>query len=176
MSHRFVALLRGVNVGTARRISMQQLRESISGLGFTDVRTVLNSGNVVFIAAGVDAAEAARRIEAALAAHFGAPVRATVLDGDRLADIVPPLAAADRDPSRLLVAFLSDDAGPRDLEPVASVLWTPEEFAVGAAAAYLWCPLGVAASPLAQAVGRALRDRVTMRNWTTALRIALLLA
>lgn len=50
--------------------------------------------------------------------------------------------------------------------------WLPEVLAAGKSAAYLWCPEGVAGSPLALAVGDALGDRVTMRNWGTVSRLA----
>ncbi len=49
---KFVALLRGINVGKAKRVSMENLRALLAGLGFTDVSTLLNSGNAVFQATG----------------------------------------------------------------------------------------------------------------------------
>ena len=64
---RHVALLRGINVGRAKRVAMAELRALIEGLGYGDVRTLLNSGNVVFSASAATAGNAASRIEEALA-------------------------------------------------------------------------------------------------------------
>ena len=62
-----VALLRGVNVGAAKRVAMADLRALVEGLGYGGVRTLLNSGNVVYDAPGVAPAAAAARIERVLA-------------------------------------------------------------------------------------------------------------
>ena len=68
----YVAFLRGINVGRAKRIAMADLRVLLEGLGYTGVRSVLNSGNVVFEAAGTTALEAAAAIEEALVLKLGA--------------------------------------------------------------------------------------------------------
>ena len=59
MTDRRVALLRGINVGRAKRISMGDLRALFTGLGYGDVRTLLNSGNVVFTVARKNAGDQA---------------------------------------------------------------------------------------------------------------------
>src|SRR5262245_44497169 len=108
MANRQVALLRGINVGRAKRVAMADLRALVEGLGYTDVRTLLNSGNVVFTAARGTPAQAAARIEKALTADLGVSARVTVLTAQELADAVaenPLLKVADND-SRLLVAVL----------------------------------------------------------------------
>ena len=64
---RFIALLRGVNVGKAKRVPMADFRALLVGLGGTDVSTLLNSGNAVFSAAGTSAAKHAIRFAAAIA-------------------------------------------------------------------------------------------------------------
>jgi uncharacterized protein (DUF1697 family) len=164
-----VALLRGINVGRAKRVAMADLRALIEALGYRDVRTLLNSGNVVFTAAGAAPRDAAARIQEALAARLGVSSRVTVLTAAELAAAVtanPLLEVADN-PSRLLVAVLANVADRRRLAPLAKQSWDPEVLALGARVAYLWCPAGLLASQLAEAVGRVLGDSVTTRNWAT---------
>jgi uncharacterized protein (DUF1697 family) len=170
---RQVALLRGINVGRAKRVAMADLRALVADLGYRDVRTLLNSGNVVFTASGEAPGDAASRIEKALAARLGVSSRVTALTAADVGAAVagnPLLEVADN-PSRLLVAFLADPADRRRLEPLLSTDWAPEMLALGARVAYLWCPPGVLASRLSEAVGRALGDAVTTRNWATVLKL-----
>ena len=171
---RAVALLRGINVGKAKRIAMADLRTLMEGLGCHDVRTLLNSGNVVFSAAEPLLAE---RIEAALLARTGIQARATVIDAAAFDAIVAgnPLTDRATDPSRLLVAFLRDRADRERMEPLTGRDWTPEGLALGEGAAYLWCASGILASPLWDAVNRAVKDGVTSRNWATVLKLQAML-
>lgn len=173
MSDRFVALLRGVNVGRAGRLAMADLRALVEDLGYSDVRTLLNSGNVAFTAPGADPVKAAALIEKALTSKLGAPVRVVVVTARELcavADENPLLDLAD-DPSRLLVAFLVRPEDATLLAPLLLQDWSPEALGVGEHAVYLWCPAGVAASRVAQAVARAVGDGVTMRNWSTVVKL-----
>jgi uncharacterized protein (DUF1697 family) len=166
---RLVALLRGINVGRAKRVAMADLRALVEGLGYKDVRTLLNSGNVVFTAPRAAPRDAAARIEKALATGLGVSSRVTVLSAADVAAAVTecPLLEAAADPSRLLVAFLRDPADRAKVEPLLKQNWAPEALAVGRRVAYLWCPDGMLDGRLAEAVGRALGDGVTTRNWAT---------
>lgn len=167
-----VALIRGINVGRAKRVAMADLRAMVTDLGFTDVRTVLNSGNVVFSGAG-SADEASGRIENGLAERLGVPARVTVLTGAELVGALDdnPLADVADDPSRLLLAVLAGPADLSSLEPLLEEDWTPEALACGPRVGYLWCPGGIAKSALNEAVGRALGDAVTARNLKTMERL-----
>jgi uncharacterized protein (DUF1697 family) len=164
-----VALLRGINVGRAKRVVMADLRALLETLGFADVRTLLNSGNVVFTAHGTTPDDAATRIADALPARTGVSARVTVLTAEELAIAVRdnPLLRVARDPSRLLVAVLASPADRHVLYPLAGQDWTPDALALGERVAYLWCPDGALASPLAQTLARSLGDAVTTRNWGT---------
>ncbi|WP_338766808.1 DUF1697 domain-containing protein [Massilia sp. METH4] len=168
-TQRQIALLRGVNVGRAKRIAMADLRKVLGDLGFTNVRTLLNSGNAVFDCAARDAALSAVRIEETLVLKLGVPARVTVLDAQQLAEVVAanPLVDVAADPARLMVAVLSNPAHRAKLEPLAHQQWQPEAFALGRWAAYIWCADGVLASRAAAAVGNLLGDAVTTRNWST---------
>lgn len=176
-TQRHVALLRGINVGRAKRVAMADLRKLLGELGYGDVRTLLNSGNVVFGAAGFTPAESAARIEEALVLKLGVAARATVLDAPQFADVIAGntlLALAD-DPSRLLVSVPGNPADLARLAPLLRQDWAPEALAVGPRAAYLWCPAGVLASRAAAALGALLGDAVTSRNWATLSKLQALL-
>jgi uncharacterized protein (DUF1697 family) len=172
-----IALLRGINVGTAKRVPMADLRELCAGLGYSGVATLLNSGNVVFSIRRETCARAETRMEEAIAARFGFSSRVTVITAAELAAVVEENSLRDAaDPSRLLIAFLKTPSDRGKLEPLAARDWKPGRFALGTRAGYLWCPDGMLESPLAAEVGRVLADAVTTRNWTTVLKLQALAA
>jgi uncharacterized protein (DUF1697 family) len=168
-----VALIRGINVGRAKRVAMADLRAIVEGLGCGDVRTLLNSGNVVFTAPASGKKDFAGRIEKAITARLGISARVTVLTAAELAAIVAdnPLGAIAEDPSRLLVTVLIDPAHRKHLLPLKKQDWRPEVLAVGTRAAYVWCPRGMIESRLATAVNRVLGDGATTRNWATVTKL-----
>ena len=169
MPERRVALLRGINVGRAKRLAMADLRALVEDLGYADVRTLLNSGNVVFTVPGRKRGDAAARIEKAVASRLGVSARVTVLTAAEVDAAVRdnPLAGVADNPSRLLVMVLADAAARSRLEPLLEQSWKPEAIALGRRVAYLWCPRGIIDSKLSAAVGRAVGDAGTARNMAT---------
>ncbi len=166
---RYIALLRGINVGKAKRVAMADLRALMAALGFTGVRTLLNSGNAVFDARGGTAASHAARLRAAILAQTGVDCEVVVKTAADLAAAIAehPLRRHADDDARLLVMFTQDATALAELAPLAHGDWAPEAFAVGAHAAWLWCANGVIESRVAKAVGKVLRERGTARNWAT---------
>ena len=164
-----VALLRGINVGRAKRVAMADLRELMSELGYQDVRTLLNSGNVVFSAPAKQRGDAAARIEAALLRRTGVSARVILLRADELAEIVAsdPFGPTASDDSRLLVFVLAVPADRARLVPLTREAWKPEGLVLGRRVAFAWCPQGIIESRVAGALGRILGDAVTVRNWAT---------
>jgi uncharacterized protein (DUF1697 family) len=164
-----VALLRGINVGKARRIAMADLRGLVETLGYGDVRTLLNSGNVVFSVSGSRRGDPAPGIQTAIATELGVSTRVTVMRGKDLAEAVRdnPFAAIATDPSRMLLLVPPEPKALGQLKPLLTQRWAPEELAIGRRLAYLWCAGGVLDSPLLTAVSRGLEDRCTARNLTT---------
>ncbi|WFF03137.1 DUF1697 domain-containing protein [Micromonospora sp. WMMD964] len=106
---RYVALLRGVNVGGATRLAMADLRRIVTDLGHGDVTTYLQSGNVAFNSTVRDAEKLAAGITRALTDELALPVPVLVRSGRELAAIAGgnPYADRENDPTRLLVAFLA---------------------------------------------------------------------
>ena len=174
---RFVALLRGINVGKARRVPMAELRNLLAALGYRDVQTLLNSGNAIFESTTRSTPAHAHRIEAALAESLGIETHVIVKSAADLAAISAEneLAAVATDPSRLLVACTARADDLRSLALLAPLTRPPEKFHLGRHAAYLWCPNGILESRAAKALlGKAGRV-ATSRNWATIGRIAALM-
>jgi len=168
-----IALLRGVNVGRAKRIAMAELRSLFVELGHKDVRTLLNSGNVLFRCTRPNAGKLALSIQNAIADTHGFSASVTVVTAADLAAIIRenPLLHLAVDPSKHLVAFV---AHPRSLVPLRSLTeesWAPDALAIGSRAAYLWCAAGVLDSKLSQIFARRAGDTVTTRNWATVLKL-----
>lgn len=164
-----VALLRGINVGRAKRIAMADLRALVARLGGGDVRTLLNSGNVVFTPSKGSTVEIADRIEREIATRLKVTTRVTVLEGRELAEAIRknPLAAIASDPSRFLMLV---PRTPRDLprlKPLLEDRFSPEVLALGRRVAYLWCADGIRDSPLWKAVDKLLGEEGTARNLAT---------
>ena len=156
---------------------MTELRAVFEALGYGDVRTLLGSGNVVFVASRARAtAPMAEAIETAVAARTGVSARVTLVTATDFAAIVAenPLAAIATDPARLLVAVYRDAAIATALEPLARDVRAPDVLVVGKRAAYLWCP-GGALSGAWETMGKRHGDAATSRNWTTMLKLQALL-
>lgn len=176
-TERQIALLRGINVGRAKRVAMADLCKLMRDLGYTDVQTVSNSGNVVYGGARAGPEESAQLIEEALVLKLGVAARATVLEASRFEQIMAEntLCPLADDPARLLVSVLHNPADQQRLLPLLGQDWAPEAFATGQWAAYMWCPGGALASRAAGAMGALLGDNVTSRSWATMRRLHALL-
>ena len=174
----YVALLRGVNnIGAGRRVAMVDLRGLFERLGFRDVRTVLNSGNVVFSTPTRGRAEVLARIEKALSARLGLRTPVIVLSGREVAAAVcdNPFTRVATSPSLLLLVVPRERRDLERLRPLLKDKFSPEALALGTRVAYVWCANGVPRSPLWAAVDRALGRTGTVRNIGTFARAAALL-
>jgi uncharacterized protein (DUF1697 family) len=172
----WAALLRGVNVGNSRRIAMVELRDVVARLGYSNVRTLLNSGNLLFDAPAAEARNATERIRAAVAARFGVAPKVFLRSADAIAALVStnPLHDVATDPSKLIVVVFDGRSAAASLRTLAAVDWTPERFALTPAAAYLWCPQGLSGGRLGDAAFRALGDEGTTRTLATLTRLLVL--
>ena len=170
---RLVVLLRGINIGSRNRIAMPALREALDEAGYEDVRTYVQSGNVV-LSSGASAKQAARDVERLIADRFGLDIAVVARTRNELAKVVDrnPLARVAKDPKRYQVSFL--EAKPtakvvRELEEVATV---KEKVVSIGREIYAWHPDGVARSKLwARLAGKDLGTTATARNWTTVTKL-----
>lgn len=175
MPTRFVALLRGVNLGPNRRVAMPALKALGEDLGFTDVSTFLNSGNLLFAA---DAREptVVRNLEAALAKQFGGDIPVAVRSAADLAKAVAASPFADGDPSRVLVCFLDQPPSDKAVRALMDAAGPTEVVRVAGRELHLHLPDGQASSKLAATLPKLVGRRVcTARNLRTCSRLAALL-
>jgi uncharacterized protein (DUF1697 family) len=170
---RWVALLRGINVGKARQIGMPRLTEVLSERGHANVRTHLRSGNVV-LDSPLGEAELVADLEQAIQKEFGWAVPVVVRTGAELADIIAadPLAAVATDPARYLVTFLPEPPAADKIVALPPVGDGGGEYLVQGRELYLWLPDGMANTPLgAWKWDRLLGVAGTGRNWNTVTRL-----
>lgn len=171
---RFVALLRGVNVGKNKRVPMAALKSLLCDLGYSEVSTLLNSGNAVFTSTGRSTAKHASDIAAAILRELGVDTPTIVKSGRELESIVDdcPIVPPASDHSKFLVVFAPDEETLRKLEEFQGIAPPPERFVVGKAAAYLHCPDGLLSSKVGEALLGKAGKRVTTRNWATVLKLS----
>jgi uncharacterized protein (DUF1697 family) len=175
---RYAVLLRGINLAGHRRIAMADLRALLTGLGYRDVRTHLQSGNAV-VTASIKAEALARRVEAQITSELGMDVDVVVRTHRELTSVVKrnPYKPGPQDPAKFLVAFLAETptaARVRDLDPAA---FAPDKFWVDGRELYLWCPNGVGMSRLPKDFfAKRLGVSATARNWNTVSKLVELTA
>jgi uncharacterized protein (DUF1697 family) len=150
---RYVAFLRGINVGGKNLLPMQRLARIFEALGCRDVRTYIQSGNVMFAASATLPPRVPRLIEQAILAEAGLDVPVLVRSAKELATVARtnPFQGPPADPKSLHVAFLAripTAAQVATLDPQRS---PPDEFVVAGREIYLRLPFGVARTRLTNA-------------------------
>lgn len=169
----FVALLRGINVGKANRISMAELRALLIAQGYSEVATHLNSGNIVFRAKNGLPSKHAGAISNAIFKKFNLQIPVIVKSAQELAAIIKenPIDASEVDHSQLLVAFVQETSALLGLSSIESLVALPEQFITGNSAAYLHCSAGILESKAAKALLGKAGKATTTRNWATVLKL-----
>lgn len=168
---RWIALLRGINVGGHNKVPMADLRAGLAAAGYADVATYVQSGNVV-LTADHDEAAICAGVAAVVrdVAGVDVPVRARTAEELEAVVALDPHGSVADDLSRSVVAFLP---APLDAERVAALEgrdWGEERLAVDGRELHLWLPGGLQRSPLAIAVGRTAPE-ATVRNRRTVLKL-----
>lgn len=171
---RFVALLRGVNVGKGNRVPMAEFKAMLEGLGYTGVGTVLNSGNAAFTSTGRSPSKHAASIAAALQQTMGVTTPVIVKSTAEFSAVIgaSPIDPPDTDHSKYLVAFAAEEEALLALAPLQVLAQAPERFVVTKVAAFLHCPAGLLESRVGEALLGKAGKRVTTRNWATVLKLS----
>jgi uncharacterized protein (DUF1697 family) len=174
---RVAALLRGINIGPSKRISMPALREIVEGLGHTDVETYLQSGNVVFSPKPRAPKDLAGSLEAAIAEATGHDVPVVVRTGAELRKIVAASPYPVDDPTRVVVAFLADAVRVEELGLGDLSAYLPDELKLARREIYVSVPNGQGRSKLMEALTKSrMPTTLTVRNWRTVTALAELTA
>jgi uncharacterized protein (DUF1697 family) len=182
---RYVALLRGINVGGRNKVAMADLRRVVEELGHREVRTYVNSGNVVFDADGRASAKQGDLLAATIAQavkdEIGVPSAVLVRSAAELARVVAANPYPDEtDPKKLHVAFLTkppsadERTTAKATEQEAANRGSSDELTIGKREVYLHTPDGLGRSVLAELLSRrkdAAAGAGTMRNWSTVTKL-----
>ena len=148
---------------------MPQLRDVLTSAGFDDVRTYVQSGNIV-LASHESPERIAKEVNQLITKTFAIDVPGLVRSPRELAQVVRrnPLQKVAVDPKRYLVTFMSGELGSEVVHRMRAVAGPQEEFAVIGREVYSWHPAGVGRSPLWERIaGKTLGVSATSRNWTT---------
>jgi uncharacterized protein (DUF1697 family) len=176
----FIALLRAINLGSHKPIAMSALRDFIANLSFTDARTSLQTGNVVFRGKARSTGELEHLLEIEAKARLGLDTDFFVRsakDWKALVNRNPFPDEARRDPSHLVVMFLKDAPDAKSLATLRAAIKGPETVDVTEKQAYMIYPAGIGRSRVTHALIEAkLGTRGTGRNWNTVLKLAAALA
>lgn len=184
---RYVALLRGINVGGNTKVSMAELKEVTEGLGFANVKTYINSGNLAFdVGGGVSIPHGSKgsagretllsnEIEQAIEKHFNLPIQVMVRDQKAIETILKsnPFAADFESHKEMHVLFMKDEMPDEKQAQLMEKQTADERFAVIGREIYCHLRLGVADSLLGKGyIEKRLKVPTTGRNWRTVQKLA----
>jgi len=172
---RFIALLRGINVGGKNKLPMKDLVAMFDEAGCVAVRHYIQSGNVVFDAAPALAAKVPALVEKAIDKGFGLRVPVVVRSDKELRAAIAanPFVAEGASPDALHVMFLRDAPAKAKIAALDPDRSPPDTFVVKGREIYLSCPNGVGRSKLTNAwFDTKLATISTSRNWRTVLKLA----
>ena len=174
---RHVVLLRGINLVRRNRIAMPELRRALEQAGYRDVKTHLQSGNVV-LSSRASPERVAKDVQERIKKEFGLDIAVLVRSQAELQAILRrnPLKKVATDPRRYLVTFLSASLARATVDELREVA-KHELFAVAGREVYSWHPDGIGRTPLWERLGsRSLGVRATSRNWATVTALATMAA
>ena len=172
-STRYVAFLRGINVGGRVKVGMADLRVMLADLGYRDVATLLQSGNAVLTAAAKPD-EVAAAIERQLHADTGLTVKCVVRTTSELKTVLArdPYEGRANDPARYVVAFMDKAPSKANIASIDPATFMPDEFRIIGREAYIWCPGGLRDTKLtAPNFEKKLGVVATARNWNTCQKV-----
>lgn len=172
----YISMLRGINIGPHKRIKMDDLRRSFEALGFEQVQTYIQSGNVVFKTKKTSTSVLSRRIEEKIVSDFGFSVSVISRSSDEMAKAIECNPFLNQrgstnemlDPERLHVMFLSEAPAPATLTKLSDLIAAPDQCRFIDKEVYFYLPNGVSGSVLMKKpADRILAVVTTMRNWRT---------
>ena len=177
----YIGLLRGINLAGHKMVAMADLRAVLEKLGFSDVKSLLQSGNVVFRASPKAPAKLEAELEAAIEKRFGFKVECHVRTGDEWSGVIagnPFRAEAKKIPGHLLVSCFKgplDPANVKALQAAIAAMDGPELVKADGRHLYMVFPDGIGNSKANRIIDKKLGALGTARNWNTVQKLAALL-
>lgn len=172
---KYVALLRGINVGGKNKIKMETLRDGFAALGFQNVKTYINSGNVVFETVETADRALAAKIEAAIEKEFALKIKVMTRTINEIADIIKnnPFAGQFENDKDLHVFFLDEEMPQEKREMLLEHNNENEMFAVRGREIFCLLRVSVLDSLIGKDyIGKKLKVSATARNWRTVTTLA----
>jgi uncharacterized protein (DUF1697 family) len=167
----YIALLRGINVGPHKRMKMEQLRDSCRAVGFREVKTYIQSGNIVFAGTRRSPAAVSKKIADVIARDFGFSADVITRTHEEMKQIIdrnPLLKENGVDLSKLHVVFLSREPSAASLQQLQKLTLPPDRARASGREIYFYFPNGVSGSSLwKHPLDRVFSVSCTMRNWKT---------
>lgn len=160
----YVALLRGINVGGKHSVAMADLRALAESLGYHDVRTLIQSGNLVFSSSERPEPVA---LSAALETAYGFVIPVVVRSAAEMAAVLEQNPFGELDESKFHVGFMSERPSQDVVEALEGNVFLPERFEVVGTETYYFLPDGMARTKLPGYLDRRLKVPMTVRNWNT---------
>jgi uncharacterized protein (DUF1697 family) len=164
---RQIVLLRGINLGSRRRVAMRELRDVLEDAGFGDVETYVQSGNVV-LTSGRAPKQTARAVERLIQKHFRLDVPAVVRTKGELAKVVKDSPFEADNPKLYQVTFFETAPGTSLIRKLEELATDRERLAHSGREIYALHPAGIARSKMWNEIARA---PGTSRNWTTVTKL-----
>lgn len=173
----YIALFRGINVGGNSILPMKELVAVLESLGVQDIKTYIQSGNVIFRSRAADTASLARKIGAAIRKNHGFEPQVLLLDSVKLNKVIRenPYPEAEAVPNTLHVNFLSAIPPKSDLKALEKIRAESERFHLAGDVLYLHAPDGIGRSKLAASMERLLGVTMTSRNWNTVRKLKVMI-
>ena len=168
----WISILRGINVAGRNPIKMNALREIFIQLGFSDVQSYIQSGNLIFKSDVTDSESIEKAISEQILKTFGFVVPVLVMQREELRNTIknnPYLNDSSKDPAYLHITFLSVQPDKEFIDKISSGNYKPDEYYFGEKAIYLYCPIGYGNTKLSNTFfEKKLKITATTRNLKTA--------
>jgi len=172
---RYVALLRGINVGGKNKVSMERLREIAAALGFTNVKTYVNSGNLAFDTKKSDNKKLALKVHNAIEKELGLDISIMVRSIDEIAGVVAknPYIGQFDNHKDVHVIFLDREFSKDEKELLLAQANDKEMITVDGRTIYCFLKISIIDSALGKGfIDRKLKIPATARNWRTVEKLA----
>lgn len=171
--HNYIALLRGINVSGQKVIQMEKLKKAFEKNGFDNVKTYIQSGNVLFESTLKSAAQVDNLVQELILKEFGFEVPVTVIEYEEVDAIIqnnPYLEKHGLDSAFFHVTILSAPPKKELLKQIVETQYLPDQFAIHNNIVYLYCPTGYGRTKLSNNFfEKKLKVNATTRNWKTML-------
>jgi len=173
---KYTSILRGINVSGQKKIKMGDLKSLYESLGFDEVTTYIQSGNVIFNSKLKNKSDITKSIELAIKDKFGFEVPVQIRTAQEISKVIAAIPFGDvnlvDNDTRILVTFLSSKPSKSDTDNIQKYVIEPERLIINNTHVYLYCPNGYGKTKLSNTfIERKLGTSSTTRNWKTVCKL-----